>query len=149
MVWGWIKAHHRNNCKYNYPALKQGFPITLDELMPIAFVRRAFNHCLRFMAGYRVGLTGAVLEYAIKKYKSHRRLSPNLKLYTIVDEFTVYNIYEFYLRSEDSPNIEKKNEIFQKFLSKSFQHEIFSISVLLLGYTINWSCGRDRSDFFL
>ena len=22
MVWGWIKAHHRNNCKYNYPALK-------------------------------------------------------------------------------------------------------------------------------
>ena len=121
----------------------------LDELVPIAFVRRAFNHCLRFMAGYRVGLTGAVLEYAIKKYKSHRRLSPNLKLYTIVDEFTVYNIYEFYLRSEDSPNIEKKNEIFQKFLSKSFQHEIFSISVLLLGYTINWSCGRDRSDFFL
>ena len=60
----------------------------LDELVPIAFVRRAFNHCLRFMAGYRVGLTGAVLEYAIKKYKSHRRLSPNLKLDTIVDEFT-------------------------------------------------------------
>ena len=23
MVWGWIKAHHRNNCKYNYPALKR------------------------------------------------------------------------------------------------------------------------------
>ena len=37
---------------------------------------------------YRVGLTGAVLEYAIKKYRSHRRLSPNLKLDTIVDEFT-------------------------------------------------------------
>ena len=88
MFWGWIKAHHRNNCTYNYPALKKGLPITLDELMPIAFVRRAFNHCLRFMAGYRVGLTGAVLEYAIKKCKSHRRLSPNLKLDTIVDEFT-------------------------------------------------------------
>ena len=29
-----------------------------------------------------------ILEYAIKKYKSHRRLSPNLKLETIVDEFT-------------------------------------------------------------
>ena len=40
------------------------------------------------MAGYRVGLIRAVLEYAIKKYKSHRRLSPNLKLDTIVDEFT-------------------------------------------------------------
>ena len=52
--------------------------------MPIAFVRRAFNHCLRFMAGYRVGLTGAVLEYAIKNTSP----SPNLKLVTIVDEFT-------------------------------------------------------------
>ena len=25
MVWGWIKAHHRNNCKYNYPALKKDY----------------------------------------------------------------------------------------------------------------------------
>ena len=49
------------------------------------------------MAGYRVGLTGAVLEYAIKKYKSHQRLSPKLKLDTIVDEFTEHG---------------KKNEIF-------------------------------------
>ena len=56
--------------------------------MPIAFVRRAFNHCLRFMAGYRVGLTCAVVEYDKKKYKIHRRLSSNLKLETIVDEFT-------------------------------------------------------------
>ena len=39
--------------------------------MPIAYVRRAFDHCLRFMNGYRLGLTGAVLEYAVKKYKSH------------------------------------------------------------------------------
>ena len=39
-------------------------------------------------AHHRVGLTGAVLEYAIKKYKSHRRLSPYLKLDTTVDEFT-------------------------------------------------------------
>ena len=125
MVWGWIKAHHRNNCKYNYKkniiALKKGLPITLVELMPFTFVRRAFNHCVRFMAGYRGGLTGAVLEYAVKKYKSHRRLSPNLKLDTIVDEFTEH----------------RKKMKFLK-LSKSFQHEIFSVSVLLLRYTINW-----------
>ena len=38
------------------------------------------------MAGHRVGLTGAA--YATKKYKSQRRLSPNLKLDSIVDEFT-------------------------------------------------------------
>ena len=29
-----------------------------------------------------IGLTGAVLEYAVKKYKSHRRLSPSINLHT-------------------------------------------------------------------
>ena len=48
---------------------------TLNEKIQIAFVRRVLKHCLRFKAGYRVGLTGAVLEYAVKKFKSHRRLS--------------------------------------------------------------------------
>ena len=38
-----------------------------DELMPISFVRKAFDHCLRFMHGYRSGLVGPVLEYAVKK----------------------------------------------------------------------------------
>ena len=33
--------------------------------------------------GNRVGPTGAVLEYAVKKYMSHRRLSPSINLYTI------------------------------------------------------------------
>ena len=42
---------------------------TLSADPPIAFVRRVSNHCLRFMAGYRVGLTSAVLEYAVKIQK--------------------------------------------------------------------------------
>ena len=87
MVWGWIKAHHRNYCKYNYPALKKGLPITLDELMPMAFVRRAFNHCFDlWLASTQASLVPFLS--MLKKYKSHRRLSPNLKLDTIVDEFT-------------------------------------------------------------
>ena len=83
MVWGWSKSYHRNICSYNYKDLKCGLPLTLDEKIPIAFVRRVFNHSLRFMAGYRVGLTGAVLEYAVKKYKSHRRLSACINLATL------------------------------------------------------------------
>ena len=39
------------------------------------------------MAGYRVGLTGAVLEYAVKKYKSHRRLSACINLATLDMEY--------------------------------------------------------------
>ena len=64
MVWGWTKSHHRTHCTYDYKDLKTGLPITLDEKLPIAYVRRAFDHCLRLMNGYRLGLTGAVLEYA-------------------------------------------------------------------------------------
>ena len=38
--------------------------------MPISFVQKVFDYCLRFMHGYRSGLVGPVLEYAVKKYKS-------------------------------------------------------------------------------
>ena len=55
--------------------------------MPISFVQKAFDYCLRFMHGYRSGLVGPVLEYAVKKYKSHRRLSPTRRLYEIAAEF--------------------------------------------------------------
>ena len=63
MVWAWAKAHHRSTCTYKYNDLKTGLPVTFDELMPISFVRKAFDHCLRFMHGYRSGLVGPVLEY--------------------------------------------------------------------------------------
>ena len=46
-----------------------------------------FNHCLRFMAGYRVGLTGAVLVYGVEKYESHKRLSASINLATLDEEY--------------------------------------------------------------
>ena len=52
MVWGWTKSHHRTYCTYYYKDLKARLPMTLEEKLPIAFVRRAFDHCLRFMNGY-------------------------------------------------------------------------------------------------
>ena len=45
MVWAWAKAHHRSTCTYKYNDLKTGLPVTFDELMPISFVRKAFDHC--------------------------------------------------------------------------------------------------------
>ena len=39
------------------------------------------------MHGYRSGLVGPVLECAVKKYKSHRRLSPTIMLDEIASEF--------------------------------------------------------------
>ena len=49
MVLAWAKAHHRSTCTYKYNDHKTGLPVTFDELMPISFVRKAFDHCLRFM----------------------------------------------------------------------------------------------------
>jgi hypothetical protein len=74
MSWGWLKAHHRNNCTYTYKDLRASLPNTVEELLPLAFVRRAARHCERFMDGYRRGLTGPLLAYAVKKYRSHRAI---------------------------------------------------------------------------
>ena len=48
--------------------------MSIDKTMPIAFIRRASRHCMRFMTGYREGLTGPLLEFAVQKYKSHRAI---------------------------------------------------------------------------
>ena len=82
-----MKFREDTTFTYKYNDLKTGLPVTFDELMPISFVRKAFDHCLRFMHGYRSGLVGPVLEYAVKKYKSHRRLSPTIRLDEIASEF--------------------------------------------------------------
>ena len=39
------------------------------------------------MDRYRKDLTGPVLEYAVKKYKSHRRLSSSLQLEKVEKEY--------------------------------------------------------------
>ena len=78
MVWGWAKSHHRRTCTYNYKDLKERLPITLSQTMPLAFVRRASRFCLRFMNGYRAGLSGPLLDFTMKKYKSHRSIPPGI-----------------------------------------------------------------------
>ena len=72
MVWGWVKSHHRRTCTYNYKDLKDRLPKTFDDLLDVSFVRKVFQHCLRFMSGYRQNLEGPLLDYAMRKYTSHR-----------------------------------------------------------------------------
>ncbi len=74
MVWGWLQSHHRRNCTYNFKDLEEGLPKTMMELMPMSFVRKAFTHCLHIMSGYRLGLSGPLLDFTMKKYTSHRRI---------------------------------------------------------------------------
>jgi hypothetical protein len=89
MIWGWAKSHHRRTCTYNYPDLKERLPKTLTEVMPLAFVRRAARFCLRFMSGYRAGLSGPLLDFTMKKFKSHRTIPLGI-IDTVTKQFEEY-----------------------------------------------------------
>ena len=43
--------------------------------IPLDFIKKTFEHCYRFMSGYRHGLSGPWLDFAMKTYKSHRRIT--------------------------------------------------------------------------
>ena len=74
MVWGWTKSYHRRNCTYNFKDLERELPVTYTTRWPLDFVQKAFMYCLRFMSGYREGLVGPELDYAVKKYRGHRSI---------------------------------------------------------------------------
>ena len=82
MVWAWAKAHHRSTCTYKYNDLKTGLPGTFDELMPISFGRHLI---IVYVACTVTEADLSVL--SLKKYESHRRLSPTIRLDEIASEF--------------------------------------------------------------
>ena len=73
-LWGWIKSYLRRHCKYNFNELKSSIDDVIMNKLPVQFVRRASDRCFRYMSGYRLGLAGAPLEYAMKQFKGHRCL---------------------------------------------------------------------------
>ena len=86
MVWGYIKAKLRRESLFSFTLLKNRIDPLLKEEIPISFVRKVSRHCFRFMNGYRLGLKGPELDYAMKKYKGHRRI-PQEQVQNIKDEF--------------------------------------------------------------
>ena len=77
MIWAYIKAKLRRLCNYNFAEFEEVLPQVLENL-PLEFVRKVKNHCFSAMSAYRLGMEGPLLDYAIKKYKSHRRISEML-----------------------------------------------------------------------
>ena len=85
MLWGYVKVKLRRMCTFSFSDLKQRLPELLDSI-PLPFVKRASRQCLRYMNGYRLGLIGPELDYAVRKYKGHRMIPPQ-NLQVIRDEF--------------------------------------------------------------
>jgi hypothetical protein len=74
MIWCWLKSYFRDHPTSRFPELVAMIPDTIDNVLPISFIRKCARHCYNYMVGYSKGYTGHLLEYAIKTYSSHRKI---------------------------------------------------------------------------
>jgi len=75
--WGIAKRYARERCDYSFPALNTIVPEALGSVS-LATIRRLHNHCWRYMEAYLKGtLVPHQVEWAMKKYTSHRRVREN------------------------------------------------------------------------
>lgn len=90
-LWGYVKARVRKECDYSYKSLLTRVPLALESI-PKAHVRKCYRMCFRIMTIYHFGegLEGPLLEYANKKYKSHRRVPETLDVAVLKEEYKEY-----------------------------------------------------------
>ena len=81
MYWGAAKRHTRENCDYTWNGLLTTVPLALNSI-PISSIRKYACRSFRYMDAYRKGLTLNAAEYAVKKYRSHRKI-PNSVLHDL------------------------------------------------------------------
>lgn len=90
LFWGWLKSESRKRCTYSFADLQTIVPQLIEESRNnVHMIRRHARRCLRYMDAYRtdVSLVGPLLEYAMKKYSSHRRLPPDFAVETLMREY--------------------------------------------------------------
>ena len=77
MFWGACKAYTRRHCDYSWKTLQRMVPLALDSVS-LSSIRKFARKSERYIDAYRlkdnVRLTPAQVEYAVKKYRSHRRI---------------------------------------------------------------------------
>jgi hypothetical protein len=76
--WASTKHYTRNHCSYNFETLKKTVPVALASVS-LKTIRKFRRRAQRYMSAYKIGLSYAAAEYAVKKYKSHRRLPAVIK----------------------------------------------------------------------
>jgi len=72
-VWGEAKRVARAECDYLFGSLLVKVPRILSEI-PLAKIRRFQQRAWRYIHAYSLGLSGPLAEWAVTKYRSHRRV---------------------------------------------------------------------------
>ncbi|CAG8706927.1 9613_t:CDS:2, partial [Cetraspora pellucida] len=75
--WGAVKVNTCANCDYSFKSLKNIVPMALDSVSLIQ-IRKFSRRSLHYMSAYRLGLSVKQAAFAVKKYKSHRRIPNNI-----------------------------------------------------------------------
>ena len=73
--WGACKRLARQRCDYTFSGLRVQVPLILKEISSDS-IRTFHRKAWRYIDAYHKGLDGLLAEWAVKKYKSHRRLPP-------------------------------------------------------------------------
>jgi hypothetical protein len=75
--WGEAKRYCRQHCDYTFKGLKQTISNALDSVNLIK-IRRFARRANRYISAYELGLSGKAAIFAVKKYRSHRRVPENV-----------------------------------------------------------------------
>ncbi|GET00739.1 hypothetical protein GLOIN_2v1792152 [Rhizophagus clarus] len=71
--WDADKRYTCENCDHPWEGLQKIVSESLDSISLIN-IRKFSRKCWRYMDLYRKGIDGKLVEYAMKKYKSHRKI---------------------------------------------------------------------------
>jgi hypothetical protein len=77
MYWGWCKYRYRQTSKKTFAEAKENALEYLDAC-PTDVIRRFIQRSWRFMSVYRLGLTGNIAAWAVRKQKSHRACNESI-----------------------------------------------------------------------
>ena len=79
--WAEAKRYSRLHCNYSFNHLKEVVPHALDSIS-LTKIRQFSRRSARYMSAYELGLSGKVAVFAVKRYRSHRRVPE-----TVLEEF--------------------------------------------------------------